>query len=119
MKRRQPEAQLQRSVFEHFKLRRAPGVVAFHIPLGGWRTRTEGAILKSMGTLAGCPDICAIRNGRAFFLELKVAGARLSKTQRECHAALAAAGAIVGTAVGIDAALDWLEGHQLLKGRRQ
>jgi hypothetical protein len=116
MKRRQPEAQLQRSVFEHFKLRRAPGVVAFHVPLGGWRTRIEGALLKAGGTLAGVPDICAIRNGRAYFLELKADGGRLSQTQRECHAALERAGAIVGTAVGNDQALRWLESHKLLRG---
>jgi hypothetical protein len=72
-----------------------------------------------MGTLAGCPDICAIRDGRAFFLELKVDGGRLSKTQRECHAALIEAGATVGTAVGIDEALRWLEHHKLLRGQRQ
>jgi hypothetical protein len=28
-----------------------------------------------------------------------------------------AAGAVVGVAVGIDQALDWLEGHHLLRGR--
>ena len=42
-----------------------------HIPNGGYRTPTEGAILKAMGTVAGVPDILIIHAGRAFWIELK------------------------------------------------
>jgi hypothetical protein len=118
MKRR-PEQELQRSVFEHYRLRGAPGVMMFHCPNGGWRSRVEAAILKAMGTTPGIPDVCCVKDGRAYFLELKANSVRLTKTQRECHAALVAAGAIVGTAVGIDQALQWLESHELLRRQTQ
>jgi hypothetical protein len=115
---KRPEQQLQKCVFEHFRLRGAPRVMAFHCPNGGWRSRVEGAILKAMGTVPGIPDVCVIRDGRAYFLELKCEGGRITRAQRECHRELVRAGAIVGVAVGIDEALDWLESHGLLRGRR-
>ena len=38
---RRPEQTIQRAVFEHLAWRRAPGVFAFRVPNGGWRSRTE------------------------------------------------------------------------------
>jgi len=45
-RRAQPEAALQRSVIQHLTWRARPGVFAFHVPNGGWRSRVEAAILK-------------------------------------------------------------------------
>jgi hypothetical protein len=71
-------------------------VISFHVPLGGLRSKVEAAILKGGGTLAGIPTVCAIRCGRAYFLEIKTETGRVTRVQRECHEALERGGAIVG-----------------------
>src|SRR5262249_14786733 len=70
-RRSQPEAALQRSVIQHLTWRARPGAFFFHVPLGGYRTRVESAILKAIGTVAGVPDIICIFGGRCYALELK------------------------------------------------
>jgi VRR-NUC domain len=114
---RRPEQGIQRAVFEHLAWRRAPGVFAFHPANGGWRSRTEAAILRGLGVVAGVPDVILVRNGKAYALELKAPGGRLSDAQRQAHDALRAAGAEVATAVGLDDAVAQLEGWGLLRGR--
>jgi hypothetical protein len=47
------EQAIQRAVVQHLHTRGVPGLFAFHVPNGGWRTRTEGAILNGMGVVAG------------------------------------------------------------------
>jgi hypothetical protein len=54
----------QRAVIQHLAWRARPGMFAFHVPNGGWRSRTEGAILKAIGTVAGVPDIIVAQAGR-------------------------------------------------------
>jgi hypothetical protein len=114
---RRPEEQLQRAVIGHLVWRARPGVFAFHVPNGGWRSRTEAAILKSIGTVAGVPDVLCIFEGRTYALELKAKGGRVTDVQRVTHDRMRAAGAEVATAVGIDAALAQLEQWRLLRGR--
>src|SRR6266513_2865366 len=109
VRRRRPEQADQRALFQHFAARAAKGVFACHVPMGGVRSVVEAAILKSMGAVAGVPDVLAIKNGKAFLLELKAAGGKLSPAQVACHARLEAAGAVVGIARGIDEALRWCE----------
>jgi hypothetical protein len=120
MTRRQHREQaIQRAVFEHLRARAAPDVFAFHPANGGYRTAIEAAIFKSLGVVAGTPDIVAIKAGQAFGLELKADGGKLSDNQRNTLERMKTAGAVVGIAVGIDAALAWLEQHELLRGRSQ
>lgn len=113
-----PEQDIQRAVFEHLALRGARALFAFHPANGGWRSAVEAAIFKGMGVKAGMPDIIAIKDGHAYGLELKALGGRLTAVQRETHAALAAAGATVAVAYGLDDALAHLEAWSLLRGRR-
>jgi hypothetical protein len=115
-RRQQPEAARQRAVIEHLRIRPAPNVFAFHPANGGRRSPIEAKILKGLGVTAGVPDIIAIRDGRAFFLELKAPGGRLSPAQIAAHSLLASAGAQVATADNLDAALRQLEAWQLLRG---
>ena len=61
--RNRPEQQYQRAVIQHIAWRARPGVFAFHVPNGGWRSRVESAILKAIGTVAGVPDIICIFQG--------------------------------------------------------
>jgi hypothetical protein len=116
-RRSNSEAQIQRAVFQHLKARGAPGVFAFHPANGGYRKPIEAAILKGMGLVAGVPDLIAIHQGRVYGLELKAEGGKPTAKQVETIAAMQMAGAIAGVAVGLDAALRWLEECGLLRGQ--
>jgi hypothetical protein len=101
-----------------FRLARRAGCVRLPLPAGGFRRPAEAAILKSIGTLAGVPDILAIHRGRVFALEIKTATGRVTDTQRVVHDRMRRAGAEVGVAYGLDEALATLEGWKLLlRGR--
>jgi hemin uptake protein HemP len=114
-RRRQPEAQLQRAVLDHLAWRAVPGAWWCHYPAGGWRSPIEAAILKSLGTVAGVPDLLIVHRGQLYALELKTKYGRLTQTQIDTQARMRAAGATVATAVEIDAALAQLEQWQLLR----
>lgn len=116
MTRRRPEQAIQRCVFAHLAARPARGTFAFHPANGGMRSPIEAAILRSLGVVAGVPDIIAIRDGQAFALELKAAAGRLSAAQTATQDALRAAGAVVATSTGLDEALAQLEAWGLLRG---
>jgi hypothetical protein len=106
---------IQRAVFQHFRARSAPGVFAFHPANGGYRRPIEARILKGAGIVAGVPDVCAVKDGRAYFLELKAKGGRLSQAQESVLIALREAGATAAHAHGLDQALRVLEGWGLLR----
>jgi hypothetical protein len=97
-------------------IRAAPGTFAFHPANGGWRSPAEASILKGMGVKAGVPDIIIIKSGHCFLLELKAPDGRPTPAQRDVHAALAAAGATVAVAYGLDDALARLEAWGLVRG---
>jgi hypothetical protein len=118
-RRARPEQEIQKALFQHLAVRAASTVFAFHPANGGWRSRVEGAILKGMGVKAGVPDFIAIKGGQCYALELKAPDGRLTPAQRDAHAALAAAGATVATAYGLDDALARLEAWGLLRGSCQ
>ena len=115
--RRRPEVAIQRAVFQHLRARAAPGVFAFHVPNGGYRKPVEAAILKSLGVVAGVPDVFAVHNGRCFAMEIKAEGGRATDKQLACIAALREAGAFTCIAEGLDRALDVLESWGILRGR--
>jgi hypothetical protein len=114
--RKHPEQIIQRAVFDHLRLRAAPGVFAFHVPNGGYRKPIEAAIMKGLGVKAGVPDVVAIREGRCYALELKAEGGRATPKQLEAIAAMEAAGAYCCIAEGLDRALAMLEAWGLLRG---
>jgi hypothetical protein len=117
MTRRRPEQDVQKTVAEHLRLRRAPSVYWFHPANGGARTAIEGAFLKACGVRAGTPDLICIRDGKTYGLEIKADGGRLSESQRIAPDEMRAARAEVAVAVGIDQAPERLEGWGLLRGR--
>jgi hypothetical protein len=119
MTRRRPEQQIQRALADHLRLRAQPNVFWFACENGGYRTAIEAAILKSCGIKRGVPDLILIKSGRTFGLELKAPNGRLSESQRTAHEEMKAAGAEVAVAVGIDQALERLEGWGLLRGTAQ
>jgi hypothetical protein len=115
MSRRHLEQDLQKLVLEHLQWRRPKGAFVFHYPAGGWRSPVEAAILKSIGTVPGIPDLLIIYEGRIYGLELKTAGGHLTGIQIETQTHMRAAGAIIATAVELDAALEQLEQWGLLR----
>jgi hypothetical protein len=114
--RRRPEGDIQRAVFQHLRARGAPGVFAFAVPNGGYRTPVEAAIFKGIGVVAGVPDVIAIHEGRVYALELKAEGGRATPKQQEAIAAMEAAGAFTAIAEGLGRALAVLEAWGLLRG---
>ena len=108
IRRARDEQTLHRSLVEHLRWRAPLDCWFCHIPNGGARTATEGAIFKSLGVRAGAPDLLIVSAGRPLFLELKAPGRKLSAAQAKCHAALKRAGAIVETVDDIDDALGFL-----------
>jgi hypothetical protein len=88
---------------------------AFHPANGGYRKPVEAAILKSLGVVAGVPDVFAVHNGRCFALELKAEGGRVTDKQFETMDALREAGAFTCVAEGLDRALAVLESWGLLR----
>src|SRR6516225_2065924 len=116
MSRARPEQQLQRSVLAHLGRRGVPGLWWCHVPNGGYRGAIEAAIFKSLGVIAGVPDLLLIFSGQTYGLELKAAkGGRLSPAQIRTQAQMRQAGAVVATVTGIDEALQQLESWGLLK----
>jgi hypothetical protein len=114
MSRARPEQIIQRAVFDHLRLRAAPGVFAFHVPNGGYRKPIEAAIMKGLGVKAGVPDVVAIREGRCYALELK-ARRRPGHTETtgiDCSD-------VCAIAEGLDRALATLEAWGILKGHTQ
>jgi hypothetical protein len=119
MRRKQPEAEIQRTLIAHFAARRTPGVFVFHVPNGGARSPIEAAILKGLGTRAGVPDIFAVHQGQCYALELKTKDGRATDAQWQAIEDLRAAGAHAEVCYGLDRALAVLESWGLLKGRTQ
>jgi hypothetical protein len=116
MTRRRPtEVQVQRAVIKLLAWCARPGVFAFHVPLGGYRTPTEAAIFKGIGTVAGIPDVVCIFEGRVFALELKTERGRITEVQQVTHDRMRAAGAIVAAAHGVDEAIAQLSAWGLLR----
>ena len=114
-RRARPEQQLQRSVLSHLAWRAVPGTWWCHYPAGGWRSPVEAAIFKSLGVVAGVPDILIVHCGQLYALELKGEAGRLTEIQSDTQAAMERAGAIVATAHGVDEALGQLVMWGLLR----
>lgn len=55
----------------------------FHVPNEGAKSKHEGAKLKSMGVIAGVPDLICV--SPLFAIELKMPSGRLSPQQKDLH----------------------------------
>jgi hypothetical protein len=114
-RRAQLEAQLQRAVVEHLRLRARPNVLWLHCPNGERRDAITGAKLKRMGVLAGAADLLLWHRGNSFALELKSPGNRPTEAQLEFMARFADAGGHSAVADNIDRALAVLDAWGLLR----
>jgi hypothetical protein len=112
-----PEDIIQRAVFDHLRVRCAPGVFAFHPANGGWRSRVESAILKGLGVRAGVPDVIAIHRGEVFALEIKTENGKATTAQLQAIKDMRRAGGHAEVCHGLDHALAQLEAWGLLRGQ--
>lgn len=97
----QPEARLQQRIVKALKAR---GVAA-------WRIRPMG--------LAGWPDLLALADGRAFFLEVKLPGGTATKLQARRLEELRAAGAVVGVVDSVEEALEVVQNQSAARNSGQ
>ena len=83
-KRNYPEQQIQRAVVDYLRLLENLGeLYVFNVPNGGWRSKAEAGILKSLGVRAGVPDlVLLLPGGKIAFIEIKAPGGRLSAAQK-------------------------------------
>jgi len=112
---RRPEQQIHKAVVQHLRMRGVPGLVWWHTPNGGARSKTEGGIFKAMGVRAGVADFILVRQAKIYALELKAEGGRASESQLKFLSDIDAAGAHTAMPEGLDAALATLEAWGLLK----
>lgn len=120
-----PEDDIQHAVVAQLRARGVPGLVFFHVPnsskLGGKRTRDgvplEAIRLPSLGFRPGVSDLILAHAGKMFALELKTETGRVTKDQFDFIADMHEAGADTAIAMGLDAAIQTLEGWRLLRGK--
>jgi len=116
MSRKNPEQAIHRAVAQHLRTRAVPGLVWWHTPNGGSRSKIEGAILKSVGVRAGVSDFIFVHANKIYALELKAEGGRATEEQLRFLSEIDAAGAFTALPVGLNAALATLEAWGLLRG---
>jgi hypothetical protein len=85
-----------------------------HLP-NAPRNAIAGVHAKALGAKAGVPHLLMIRDGFSYLLELKASRGRLSPEQRATHVERERAGAVVGVAFGLDAAITQLKKWGLLR----
>ena len=105
-RRAQPEALLQRTLFEHIGYRKQPGWQFWATPNAAKRSPQMGAELKRQGMTAGVGDVSALSPaGKYHELELKTESGRLSPAQRTRLATMADLGHTMEVAYGLDQAI--------------
>ena len=113
------ENEIQRAVFTHLRTRGAPGLVAWHPKNGGIHQRgRRSGINSGLGVLSGASDVMALHKGQFYSLELKRIDKRVEPGDEQDRFIqnIIAAGGIAGWVAGLDAALEWLTRHGLLRG---
>lgn len=107
-RRRQDEADCQRTVHQFLGPALPADAVHFAIPNGLMRSRKAAARAQGEGVRAGIPDLCIIWRGRAIFIELKAPKGVMSEAQRIMSRKLRYCGADVlmcRTPEGVECAL--------------
>ena len=77
-----PEQTLQRACVKWFRMQYPTGLI-HHSPNGMRSSKVQGAIFKSIGVMAGFPDLICIYRGRIVFVELKADKGKLTDKQED------------------------------------
>lgn len=113
--RKNHEQAIHIAVAQHLRTRAVPGMVWFHVPNGGLRSKREAALLKAMGVRAGVADLILFHGGKLYALEIKAPGGRVTEAQLQFLSDIDRAGAFTALPVGLDAALATLESWGLIR----
>ena len=89
----------------------APQVMLVGIPNAGRRTAWEGKQRGREGMVAGFPDMMALHDGCAAFLEFKKGSGSLQANQIDVLNRLVRQDFPVGVFRSADTAVEWLQGH--------
>ena len=83
-KRNRPEQAIHQAAVSYLKLLENMGELTFFHPAsGGWRSKAEAGIFKSLGVKPGVPDLVLLfPGGRTAFIEIKAPEGRLSAAQK-------------------------------------
>lgn len=106
----QSEASIQARFRGRMKIL-APEIILFAVPNAGKRTAWERRERGREGMLPGFPDMGALYDQRAAFLEFKSGTGSLSNVQIDTLNRLAAQDFPVGVFRSADTAVEWLQGH--------
>lgn len=69
---RQTEDQTQIAIVKYLRGVLPAQSVVFHVPNGGKRSKSQAALFKALGVVAGIPDLVVlVPPGRALFMEVK------------------------------------------------
>ena len=117
MLRAQPEAALQRAICQHLEIRPAPGLVWWHCPNGGYRSKAEAAIMAGLGVKRGVSDLHFLRRGRFHVLELKAPNKAPTQEQFDFMEAVRNAGGWAQWGNDLDRVLAMLEAEGLIRGK--
>ncbi len=89
----------------------APTVMLVAIPNAGRRSSYETLVRSREGMVSGFPDLMALWDGRAAFLEFKNAGGTISAQQIDCLNRLVRQNFVVGVFRSPETAIEWLRDH--------
>lgn len=109
------EDQIHMAVIRHLNARSVPGSLFWHTPNQGNLPVQYRVKLKRMGVTPGVSDLCFVKDGAFFALELKAEKGRPSEYQLEFCAAVKDAGGYAEIGYGLDRSLKILEAWELLK----
>lgn len=109
------EQSIHERVWAIYQAFRAPDAVMFHVASEGIRGPRERAKFKAMGGVAGVPDFFCAARQRAFFLELKRPGGRLSDAQKDMIGALGHHGVPTLIAYNLEEAVRFLQRQGVLR----
>lgn len=89
----------------------APDVMLVAVPNSGKRTSYETLTRAREGMVSGFPDMIALHDGKAAFLEFKARGGRLDDKQIDCLNRLTNRNFVAGVFRSPVTAMDWLRDH--------
>ena len=110
------EEALHIAIADVLRLSAKPGVIWWHCPNGGKRSRSEAARFKRMGVLAGVSDFqISLPNGRMAFMEVKTPRGIVSEAQEAFLVGMAANGHLIVIMRNLDEATRLLVAWDAIK----
>jgi len=87
-----PEQQLQKHCYQWFLLQYPKQYGLLFMNMNNPRSKINGAIMKASGMVSGVADMTYLKDGKAYFFELKVEKGKQSDNQKQWQEIVEAAG---------------------------